>query len=570
MKINPNIKFEDYEVSMPSLKIIEKKLQKLVEELGECGSENTALPVIKHFNKYMNEIQTNMSIIYVRNSINTLDPVYKRMKDRCDEISPYISNYANEFSKILAKARYRKDLEKRFGKYYFKMLDASLKAFNPIIIPDLILENKLASKYDEIMGGAQIEFNGEKLNLSQLSKYAQDKDREVRKAASIASDKWFGEHNEELGEIYDQLVKVRTEIAKKLGFKNFVDLGYLRMGRVDYTAKHVKNYRKQIAECVLEVDAKLRKKQMKGLGIKNPQSYDYNLMFTSGNPTPIGDSDYLVKQAKEMYSDMSIESKQFFNMMLDLHLMDLEAKKGKQPGGYCTYFGTYQKPFIFANFNGTQGDVNVLTHEVGHAFQAYLSKDIKIPEYRQPTLEACEIHSMSMEFFAWPYMDKFFGKDAEKYKYAHLADAISFLPYGITVDEFQHWVYEHPFATHEERCNKWREIEKMYTPHKVYDDTPNLDKGIFWLRQGHIFSTPFYYIDYTLAQVISFQFFIEMRKNKEKAWKKYVKLCKCGGKYPFVELLEKNHLRNPFEDGNVEKVIKPLTKVLKEFDTSKF
>ena len=292
-------------------------------------------------------------------------------------------------------------------------------------------------------------------------------------------------------------------------------------------------------------------------------------MFKSGNPKPAGDREYLVKQAQKMYADLGPESKEFFDFMVKYELMDLDARKGKAPGGYCTYFPDYKSPFIFSNFNGTQGDVNVLCHEGGHAFQAYLSSSIKVPELMNPTLEACEIHSMSMEFFAWPYMDGFFGKDAEKYKYAHLADSIEFLPYGITIDEFQHWVYEHPTATHEERCAAYKEIESRYTPHKKYDDCPTLAKGTWWMRQSHIFGSPFYYIDYTLAQVVAFQFAVENMKNHEKAWKKYIKLCKMGGKYPFLELLERNHLRNPFIDGNVRKVIRPLTKVLKGFDQSK-
>ena len=213
----------------------------------------------------------------------------------------------------------------------------------------------------------------------------------------------------------------------------------------------------------------------------------------------------------------------------------------------------------------------VLTHEVGHAFQGYLSGNIKPADFRSPTLEACEIHSMSMEFFAWPYMHDFFGNDDDKYRYHHLSDAIEFLPYGISIDEFQHWVYENPTATHEERCKVWLDIQNRYEPHKHYiDETPCFKHGAAWMRQSHIFGSPFYYIDYTLAQVVAFQFLIEMRKNQPKAWKKYVKLCKCGGKYPFVTLLKKNNLRNPFEDGNIKKVINPLKKVLASFDDKKF
>ncbi len=565
-----SLKFEQYPLRIPTEKRTINKLEALIKELEECGSANTAKLAVKHWNKYMSELATDVSVIQVRYTLDTTNKVYKNAQDKVDELSPIFSKYSNDFEKILLKAKYRKDLEKLYGKYLFKMYENNQKAFDPKIIPDLIEENKLTSKYDEIMGGAQIEFRGGTYNLSQMGKFTTDSDRETRKEASIAMDKWLGEHDQEIGEIYDKLVHLRDGMAKKLGYKNFIELGYIRLGRTDYNAKMVKGYREQIKEVVVPVAQKLYKKQMKELGIKDPQAFDYNLKFKTGNPMPIGDSKVLTKVAKEMYEDMSKESSEFINFMIDNHLLDLDARPGKAPGGYCTYFPVYKAPFIFSNFNGTDGDVNVLCHEGGHAFQAYLSSGIKIPEYQNPTLESCEIHSMSMEFFSWPYMEKFFAKDAEKYKYAHLADAIEFLPYGITIDEFQHWVYEHPNATHEERCAKYLEIEKANLPHKKYDYCPALAKGKWWIRQSHVFGTPFYYIDYTLAQVVAFQFLAEDLKDHQKAWKKYVKLCKLGGKMPFTGLLEKVHLRNPFEDGNVKKNINPLLKVLKGFDESKF
>ena len=565
-----NLKFEQYPLRIPTEKRTINKLESLIKELEECGSANTAKLAVKHWNKYMSELSTDVSVIQVRYTLDTTNKIYKNAQDKVDELSPIFSKYSNDFEKILLKAKYRKDLEKLYGKYLFKMYENNQKAFDPKIIPDLIEENKLTSKYDEIMGGAQIEFRGGVYNLSQIGKFTTDADRETRKEASIALDKWLGEHDAEIGEIYDKLVHLRDQMAKKLGYKNFIELGYLRLGRTDYNAKMVKGYRDQIKEVVVPVAQKLYKKQMKDLGIKDPQAFDYNLKFKTGNPKPVGDSKVLTKIAKDMYEDMSKESAEFINFMIDNHLLDLDARPGKAPGGYCTYFPVYKAPFIFSNFNGTDGDVNVLCHEGGHAFQAYLSADIKIPEYQNPTLESCEIHSMSMEFFTWPYMDKFFGKDAEKYRYSHLADAIEFLPYGITIDEFQHWVYEHPNATHEERCAKYLEIEKANLPHKKYDFCPSLAKGKWWIRQSHVFGTPFYYIDYTLAQVVAFQFLAEDLKDHQKAWKKYVKLCKLGGKLPFTGLLEKVHLRNPFEDGNVKKNINPLLKVLKGFDESKF
>ena len=564
------IKFSHYPFIVPTEKRLENKLSSLVEELRSCGSARTAILAIKHWNKFRDELETQLSVIYVKYTLDTQNPSFRKAQARVDELTPIFSKYSNEYSKILVKAPYRKELEKQFGKYLFKQYDIALKTFNDSIMEELAEENRLTSKYDEIFGGAQINFRGEILNLSQLGKYMQDKDRDTRKEAAKAMDSWLCKNEKAIADIYSQLVTLRTSIAKKLGFKNYVELGYYRLGRTDYNAKDVKQYRNQIAEEVVPVAQKLFKQQAKRLGIKNPQYFDYSLNFTSGNAVPAGDPNYLIKTAQNMYHSLSKESGEYFDFMVNNELLDLVARKGKAPGGYCTYFPLYKSPFIFSNFNGTEGDVNVLTHEGGHAFQGYLCSGIKVPEYRNPTLESCEIHSMSMEFFAWPYMDKFFGKDADKAKFCHLSDAIEFLPYGISVDEFQHWVYEHPTATHEERCKIWKEIELKYEPHKKYDDCPTLNKGTIWMRQSHIFGTPFYYIDYTLAQVVAFQFLVEDQKNHAKAWKKYVKLCKCGGKLPFTELLANNHLRNPFEDGNIRKVMGPLNKILKGFDTSKF
>ena len=568
MKKQP-IKFSEYPLVVPNAKRMSKKLDKLVSDLKACQNANEAFKVINKINAFFEKLETESSVIYVLYTCNTINEEYKKAEDTVDELNPLVSKYATDIQKILVNASYRPELEKKYGSFLFKKYEASLKTFDESIMPDLVKENKLVSEYDMILGGAQIEFRGETLNLSQLGKHMQDKDRETRKAAAKAMDNWLKENEEKIAKIYDDLVHVRVGIAKKLGFKSFTDLAYLRLGRTDYNPDMVKTYRDQIAKDVVPVCQKLYKQQMKNLGIRKPQYYDYNLMFASGNPMPAGDAKFIVEQAHKMYSDLGPESKEFFDFMLKYELMDLEARKGKAPGGYQTTFPAYQSPFIFSNFNGTQGDVNVLCHEGGHAFQAYLSRNIKVSEYRAPTLESCEIHSMSMEFFAWPYMDKFFAKDAEKYKYSHLADSIEFLPYGATIDEFQHWVYANPDATHEQRCAQFREIEKKYTPHKKYDDTPTLAKGTIWMRQSHVFAVPFYYIDYTLAQVVAFQFAIENMKNHEKTWKKYIKLCKCGGKYPFLELLAKNHLRSPFQDGNIRKVVKPLERVLKGFDTTK-
>lgn len=566
---NTDLKFEEIPIKKISYKSVEKKLTSLINELKEAKDFKSGLKVINAFERYMSKFSTNVTVISIRYSLNTQDEAIAKAQDQVDEMMPLVSNLINMWNKILVKVPYRAELEKKFSPYYFVMIENSLKSFDEKIIPELIEINKLSSQYDRILGSAKIEYKGGVYNISQMGKFTKSSLRTERKEASIKIDEFFQEHEQEIGDIYGKLVLLRDKAAKKLGYKDFTELGYLSLGRVDYDAKMVAKYRAQIAETVVPLAQKLYKSQAKRIGIpfKKMYSFDYNLMFLSGNPEPIGDYDYLIESATKMYHEMSKESGEFFDFMKEHHLLDLVARAGKQPGGYMTFLDEYKMPFIFSNFNGTEGDVNVLTHEVGHAFQGYLSRNIKPAEFRSATLETCEIHSMSMEFFAWPWMDLFFGKDADKYRYGHLAESIEFLPYGITIDEFQHWVYAHPNATHEERCAAYQEIERRYTPHKVYPDEMKAAKhGAWWMRQSHIFGSPFYYIDYTLAQVCAFQFLVEMTKNQQRAWKKYVKLCKCGGKYPFVQNLLRNHVRNPFEDGNVAKVIKPLKKILNNIE----
>ena len=559
--------FENWPFKVPNIKKAKESILVLTEELKNATSNEEALKVVKKHNKLFDKFENEATHVSVLYSLDTRNKKYEKAMNVLDEGSPEVSAADLEFKKAILSSPYREYLEKRLGSFVFKMYEYELKGFDEKIVPEAIEENKLSTEYSAKIAGAKIEFRGGVYNLPQMAKFMQDLDRDTRREASKAYYGYLETIKDDLEEIYDKLVKLRDKMAKKLGFKNYVELGYIRMGRYDYNEEDVKRYRKEISEVVTPIAAKLLQAQFKRTGIKKPQIYDMSITFKDGNPTPYGTTDEKVEFAKKMYDEMSKETSDFFRFLAEHHLLQLEAKEGKQSGGYMTYFPIYQTPIIFSNFNGTAGDVDVLTHEFGHAFQGHLSKDIKVPEYRMPTMESCEMHSMSMEFFAHPYMGYFFD-DPEKYRYQHLADSISFLPYGVTVDHFQEWVYENPNATKLERDNKWHELEMLYTPYKVkyYGDCKYMMDGHRWLTQGHIFSSPFYYIDYTLAQVIAFEFFNLDRKNHNLAWKRYIALCKMGGKYPFRTLVAKSHLKDPFETGTIKKTIQPLLKVLKSYN----
>ena len=560
------MKFNEYKYEHLDLEKIKKEFSELIESFEKAENVEGQITAFDKIIKLRNHIETMQTLVSVRHSIDTNDEFYDKENEYMDEISPILFGFTNDFYKALVNSKFKDELIQKYGKFLFDLAENTLKTFSPEIIPDAQEENRLSSKYSKLIASAKIDFDGKELNLSQMVPYTQSKDRNVRIEAAKKVAQFFAENQDEFDNIYDSLVKVRTRMAQKMGYKNFVEFGYKQLSRLEYDAKMVEGYRKQVLENIVPLHTELRERQGKRLGVDKLKFYDEAIKFNSGNADPHGSPEWILNNGKTMYKELSKETDEFFTFMTENNLLDLLSKKGKMSGGYCTYIPEHKAPFIFANFNGTSHDIDVLTHEAGHAFQVYQSRRFEVPEYLWPSYEACEIHSMSMEFLTWPWMNLFFENDTDKYKFIHLSEALLFIPYGVTVDEFQHWVYENPEATPKERREKWIEIEKKYLPTRDYGEVEELKNGIFWFRQGHIFSSPFYYIDYTLAQVCAFQFWIKSRENREKAWQDYLNLCKLGGSKPFFELMKSANLKNPFEEGTLAIVIPKIKEYLDNVD----
>lgn len=558
--------FNDFKYVRPNMDEVEQTFNVALKKFKNAATPAEQDVAMKEIIAIQRTVDTAFNICYIRHTVDTNDEFYKEEQDYLDEIQPLVQGLTTKYYDALVNSKFRADLENKWGKQLFDFAETQLKTFSPEVVEDLQLENKLSSEYTKLVASAKIMFEGEERTLAQLQPFSESTDRDMRKKANEVRFAFFKEHQEKFDDIYDQLVKVRTRIAHKLGYKNFVELAYVRMSRTDYNAEMVANFRNQVKDHIVPLATKLRERQAERIGVDSLKYYDESFRFKSGNAVPKGDPEWIIENGKKMYEELSEETKEFFNYMIDTNLMDLVAKKGKAGGGYCTYISDYQAPFIFSNFNGTSGDIDVLTHEAGHAFQVYSSRHFEVPEYNWPTYEACEIHSMSMEFFTWPWMELFFKEDTDKYKFSHLSEALLFLPYGVAVDEFQHFVYENPQANPAERNKAWREIEKKYLPYRDYDGNDYLEEGGFWQRQGHIYTTAFYYIDYTLAQICAFQFWKKSRENHDEAWADYVHLCKQGGSKPFTELVKVANLLSPFEEGTVQSVVGEIEAWLNSVD----
>ncbi len=559
------MKFSDMKYVRPDLERLRAELSLVNEGIINAKTASDAAKEYKKAEKLNMEYSSMGSLCYIRHTVNTKDEFYEAENNFFDENGPIVSDLLNKINRSLLDSKFRKELEAEFGELLFINTEISVRSFSSEIIELSAEENRLQSEYQKLYASALVEWDGEKIPLTQLGPHKQSADREIRKKAFLKDAEFFDSHREEFDSLYDKLNKNRNEQARILGYENYIQLGYDRLGRNCYGKREVAAFRDEIKKYIVPIVSALREEQKKRIGVDSLHLYDNDIMFKEGNVKPHPDSDGILSAGIEMYREMSPETAEFIDFMSENELYDLLSKEGKAPGGYCTEIMEYKAPFIFSNFNGTAGDVDVLTHEAGHAFAFYraMRQDI-LPSYYSPTIEACEVHSMTMEFLTAPWHDKFFDEETPKYEYIHAADALNFIPYGCMVDEFQHIMYENENLTPEERNKVWLSLEEKYRPHLDVSDLPFYSRGGGWQRQLHIYLYPLYYIDYCMAQTVAFSFFAESLENREKAFAKYLRFVDGAGTKTFDALVRDAGMTPPYEPGCLEKTAKVIEKWLSE------
>ena len=549
------MKFSEYKYERPDFEKINTKIVSLVNNMSECKSFEAFDNNIVEINKIRNHVESMKTLASINYSINTHDESISIENKYWDEYGPEYKKIDKIFYEAITNSGFKEEIENKYGRHFYKLVEFSLKEFSEEIVEDLKIENKLCSEYTKLLASAKILYDEKYNNLSQMNKYMLSDNREERKKASERFYNYFESIEDKFNSVFEELVKVRNRMAKKLGYDDFVELGYLRMKRTEYTEKDVDKFRKEVREKWIPLVDEFNKQKKERLNIDELKYYDDDVEYPGWNMEPVTDYDETLEAASKMYHELSKETGEFFDFMIENGFMDLETKESKGFGGYCTYIPEIKAPFIFSNFNKTFDDVDTLTHEAGHAFQLYMSRNIDMPEINFPTLDCCEIHSMTMELLTWPWMKLFFKDDEEKFKRTHMATIVRLIPYCMIVDEFQHIIYKNPKLTPEERNSEWRRLEKIYTPWKNYDGNKFLEKGCWWFKQGHIFKNPFYYIDYALAEVCALQIWSNMEENYDEVLENYMEICRDAGKRSFVETVNAGNLKSPFEEGCLDNII---------------
>jgi M3 family oligoendopeptidase len=553
------MKFTDIHAATPTSETLAADYARINTMLDEGDLE----PALKTWDRLRCEIDCWSALASLHFEQDTTDDAAKAARDYRDELMPTATAYEIALKKRLLAHPNREALDALAGAHAVKLWEIDITTFDPSIEPDLQEEARLDARATALVASAKIDIDGNIVNLSGLAPYAQSLDRDLRHRTSRATWDFFEKNGAEFDEIYDKLVKLRHGMAKKLGFASYTELAYRKMRRVDYNAADVARYRDQVAEHVVPLVAKIMEARRAANGWDKLYAWDETLTDPAGNPKPAGGHDFLVEQAQKMFDAMSPDMADFFRAMNEGGFLDLKNRPTKAPGGFCTSFANAGMPFIFANFNGTHHDIDVFTHEMGHAYQNYASRTQPGFDYLWPTMESAEIHSMSLEVLAYPQIALMVGEDnADRYRRMHLIESLAFLPYGVLVDHFQHDVFANPDATPAERHAMWKKLEARYMPWRDYGDVAYPAKGGRWQMQHHIYGVPFYYIDYTLALCCALQFWVKSRANYAAAMADYTALCARGGSAPFQSLVASAGLVSPFEPGALKTVVEDAQKIL--------
>lgn len=549
------VTFRNYPYFRPGFEKAVEKIDRWAMSIRNAASAASQRKGFIDCGAIIQTLDSASTLASIRHSINTADPFYAAEVEYFDRMGPLVADKHLEIYRAMLDSPFRQGLEAHFGPLLFQKMEIDIKSSDPAILELMQRENALETEYQKLYASAQIPFNGQTLTVPQLAYYKQSPQRDIRRAAFEAEGLFFDSCWEELDRLFDELVQNRTEQARRLGYSNFIPLGYIRMKRCGYGLSEVEQYRRQVSAHIVPLVCRVKELQKKRIGVQDFRLWDDPLCFPDQNPAPHGSPEEILAAGRQMYRELSPETAEFIDYMFDRELFDVLSKPGKAPGGYCTYISDFKSPFIFSNFNGTSGDVDVLTHEAGHAFAAYrAAKQELIPEYANTTMEACEIHSMSMEFLTGRFHHLFFREETAKYELSHTESALSFLPYGCMVDEFQHIVYADPGLTPEQRNRAWLELEHKYRPYLGPMELPFYGRGAGWQRQLHIYECPFYYIDYCLAQSVAFQVWQAWLQNPEEGWKRYLTLVDLAGTKNFTDLVRFSGMRLPFEPGCMEEL----------------
>lgn len=551
-------KFSDLQYKETDYQSLAKMILDLTEKAKKADSPSSLEEVLKIYDTEMGEVGYNYTLSYIHSSLDSSDSFWQEALQKESKGNAMLDT--TPLLKAILENKYFSSLEEKYGPVLRDKLNKSIstgsKAQN-----ERAEEGDLVSKYQREKAMVRINYKGKELSEGEVIPLFESPIREERIQSRKAVAKAFLEKKELFGSMLERLVSLRDTIAKENGFSNYLEYMDINYSRIGYGEKEMDAFVSEVKEYVVPVLSHIFEETRKRLGLEEMTVADISLMFVDGNAKPSGRADVLKEAAKKMYKALSPEMEAFFTGMLDSHSIDVDFSPNKVSGmGFCTDLKKGMYPFVFGNLDGTSWDVTVFTHEVGHAWQSYASdQNLDLTLFREMPLDAVEIPSKTMELFSYPFAEEFFGKDGDKFRFAHFRNAVKEIVAYTSVHELNTWIYTHVGASFDEINEKWMEIQSSYYPNVSYGEMEEEEKkGASLLRNMGIFMFPRYLISYVFSEMCAIDLFMEYLKDKDKALDSYNRLCRMGGSKSYPEILSAAGLEPSYNKGRVKDVMEKV------------
>ncbi len=558
----PKTHFKHYPVRPKRLtaEFVKREYAKLLKRLPTAEAAKSPklwLELFADWNALRSYIGSESSRLYFAYSQNVKDKkLDAAIKYQREKIYPATAKPGYRLMTAFLASRHKSALLKKYGQRIEIDYEVSLKPNDPINTRPQIKVSRLCQRYNKLIAAAKAKVRAQSLTIVKAGALLESADPELRHAAFVAIREWYLKHHQQLAKLFNELLELRQQMARNVGLGSYIDLAYQNMGRTDYGPAEVANFRLLILKYFVPLKKKIIREQARQLGAKSLAAWDTGYKPATTLAPNIASVDTQLTKTQELFDKLGPPFGHYFRRMRARHLIDLENRPNKQSGPYCTVFTDEGEAAVFCNSTGSAQDIVTLTHEMGHAFQAIEASPIEAIDMQFGTIDLAEVFSTTMEYLCLPQIDTFFKTDdAKKYRQARWDRAVDILCYSCVVDEFQHWLYAQPKASPAARDKQWVELYAKYIPGLDWRGLQQY-RALRWYAQGHIFNSPFYYIDYALAEVCAIQLALIDQKDHKKAMDIYLRLCRLGGTKSFLEAIKSVGLRSPFD----EKLIASLAK----------
>ncbi|WP_242301237.1 M3 family oligoendopeptidase [Bacillus cereus group sp. BfR-BA-01423] len=543
---------------------LEKTLSSLLNKMisSKLDLENW----LKEQSKVIWEIEEQLRTHYIAFQCNTDD---EKIKDTFEHdqqfVKPLLKRYQNLLDNKYLESPFRMELDSNvYGLLGAKIKNAQ-KLFCEENIELEVKEDKLVTEYFEITGGLIGIWDGEEKTITELQSYLQDSNRDIRKKAKTIISEQFLSVEKELQNILNQLIEIRHQKAKNIQLENYRDYMFKKYERFDYSAKDCYELAESIRKYVVPLKDKILLEKKEKLQVDTLRPWDVSAVTPDQKVLkPIANENDLIEKSTHIFNKLDLEFSTLLNRMYKHDCLDLTSRKGKASGGFCEYLPASQLSFIFMNLNYTQDDIITFIHEMGHSIHNELIKPLKLRQYIEIPAETAELASMTMELFSLNYWDTFYTdkKDLKQAKINFFKDVISYLPIMLIVDQFQHWLYENPSHTSEERNEKYLQLQKHYQSSVIHIDGYENWIATSWLPVLHIFEVPFYYIEYAIAQLGALQMYKQYKEDPKQALENYKKALSLGSSQSIKEVYEAAGIRFDFSSETIKELMAFVEKEL--------